>query len=106
MAKTMWIICVACEGHGKVENPAFDNGFTSSEWHEMDEDSQHNYMSGVYDVGCQECNGSGKQQVPNIAELSFGEKRELVLQRREDREASEHRHQSEMERRAEERCGC
>jgi len=102
--KTKWIICVCCQGNGKVENPAFSNGFTSSEWHEMDEDSQHNYMSGVYDVCCSECDGSGKQRVPDIAALSFAEKRELVVQRREAREDAEWRRESEMIRRAEDGC--
>lgn len=34
-AKYQWAICECCEGEGRVENPAFSNGITSSEWAEM-----------------------------------------------------------------------
>lgn len=83
MKKYLWVICPGCTGDGKVENPAFCNGITSSEWSEMHDDEQSAYMRGDYDVDCQDCGGSGKVQVPNIAAMSFAEKRELVIQRRE-----------------------
>jgi hypothetical protein len=31
MRKFKYIICHQCEGHGTMENPAFENGFTQSE---------------------------------------------------------------------------
>lgn len=46
MEKHKWIICSCCEGNGAVENPAFRNGFTSSEWAEMAADEQAEYMRG------------------------------------------------------------
>jgi hypothetical protein len=39
-------------------------------------------MAGDYDVPCTECDGLGRAKVPNVAALSFGEKRQLVLERR------------------------
>lgn len=81
--KKKWIICSCCEGEGTKENPAFSNGFTSSEWAEMSCDEQKGYMAGDYDVECDSCAGTGKVQVPNVAVMSFAEKRELVLMRRE-----------------------
>lgn len=83
--KFSWIICDRCEGHGKVENPAFSNGFTSSEWSDMGPDDQDHYMRGDYDVICDECKGCGKVEVPNIAMLTFAEKRVLAAKRRSAR---------------------
>lgn len=83
--KHKWIICNRCQGHGTVENSAFQNGFTSSEWAEMAADEQEEYMRGGYDEPCGACSGSGKVLVPNIANLTFAEKRQLVRDRREAR---------------------
>nr|WP_237151245.1 hypothetical protein [Pluralibacter gergoviae] len=38
-------------------------------------------LTGAYDVLCTTCKGSGKVKVPNIREMSFGEKRALVERR-------------------------
>lgn len=86
MKKNKWVICNTCEGNTTVENPAFDNGFTSSEWHDMDLDDQQSYMAGEYDVMCQTCKGLGRVQVPNVAAMTFAEKRVLVKERHEARE--------------------
>lgn len=83
MHKTKWIICGDCAGDGTVENPAFSNGFTSSEWQDAGEEFQQTYMTGGYNVPCGRCAGSGKVCVPNVAALNFGEKRQLVLAQRE-----------------------
>jgi len=85
MKKHKWIICNRCDGEASVDNPAFSNGFTSSEWHDMHVDEQQAYMTGAYDVPCTECDGLGRVKVPNVAAMSFGEKRQLVLERREAR---------------------
>lgn len=79
-------ICPCCDGHGQIENQAFSNGFTSSEWYEMDDDFKERYMAGDYDVPCEECKGSGRMLVPNIGHMNFSQKRQLVLIRREQRE--------------------
>ena len=91
-----WIICERCRGHGMVDHPAFSNGITSSEWaDEWDEDSREAYLAGVYDVPCKACEG-GRVRQPIIAALSFAQKRELVLARRE--EAWQTRREREYER--------
>ncbi|QWA09825.1 hypothetical protein GTU79_21325 [Sodalis ligni] len=89
MKKFKWVICECCEGSGKVDNPAFSNGITSSEWAEWGEEDHLNYIGGFYDVCCPSCRGSGKRQVPIVSALSFAEKRELVQQRRDNRELAE-----------------
>jgi len=97
---TAWAICDCCEGNGKVDHPAFSNGFTSSEWADMDYDDRERYLGGAYDVPCRECKGSGKVRV-RTTPLTFGEKRVLVRQRRE----AEWRAESAAEYAAERRMG-
>lgn len=106
MKKLKWVICDCCEGNGKVENPAFSNGFTSSEWHDMHEDEQANYMAGDYDVKCQGCNGLGRVQVPNVSAMTFAEKRLLVIERREARKEARLNAELDAEWAAERRFGC
>ncbi|QBQ72201.1 hypothetical protein HWC14_gp52 [Serratia phage Parlo] len=95
-SKFKWAICGCCEGHGKVENPAFYNGIT--DWAEWSDEERESYMSGLYDVPCPDCRGSGKVKVPDVAAMTFAEKRELVLQRIEAREDAEYRRQCAHER--------
>ncbi|QLG96601.1 hypothetical protein HZF02_32235 (plasmid) [Pseudomonas yamanorum] len=106
MKKLKWVICNCCEGNGKVENPAFSNGFTSSEWHDMHEDEQANYMAGDYDVHCQDCNGLGRLQVPHVALMTFAEKRLLVSERRTAREDAYINAELDAELAAERAFGC
>ena len=104
--KLKWIICPHCQGNCKVENPAFSNGFTSSEWAEMDDDGRDSYLRGDYDVKCDPCDGLGRVQVPNVAALTFAEKRVLVLQRREERLDARIASEIAAEYAAERRMGC
>ncbi|HCB0388503.1 TPA: hypothetical protein MYM89_005599, partial [Klebsiella pneumoniae] len=55
-------------------------------------------VNGAYDVLCTTCKGSGKVKVPNIREMSFGEKRALLEIRREQRELDELSQMEKMER--------
>jgi hypothetical protein len=55
---TKWIICDYCDGEGS-HSRRFGT-ITSDDWHEWDEESRHEYMSGRYDERCQNCKGSGK----------------------------------------------
>ena len=86
MRKHKWVICNCCEGNGTVENPAFSNGFTSSEWHDMHEEEQVMYMAGGYDIQCQNCSGLGRVQVPDVSQMTFAEKRLLATELRVERE--------------------
>jgi DnaJ-class molecular chaperone len=89
--KYRWEICAECDGHGRRDHPAFSNGITSSEWAEWDPDDRETYMRGGYDVPCGDCGGSGKVRVPDVARMTFAEKRVLVDQRREARAAAANR---------------
>lgn len=57
--KFTWEICPLCEGHGKHVNPSIDaSGLTSEDFAE-DPDFADDYMSGAYDVTCNQCHGRG-----------------------------------------------
>lgn len=68
---TEWAICDRCGGDGHHGNPAFD-GTSTDWWLEGDpsgEDLDH-YVSGRWDVHCDECGGSGKVRTMNEEQLS------------------------------------
>jgi len=53
------MICPSCDGEGSYVNPDIDrNGITADEMYELGDDFREDYMSGVYDVLCQECHGN------------------------------------------------
>lgn len=58
---TKWAICDRCRGEGHHSNPAFD-GTTTEWWYDGDPDGEslQAYMSGAYDIPCDDCHGSGK----------------------------------------------
>ena len=60
-------VCGGCRGNGTHVNRNIDgNGITSSEWAEWDEEEKDNYMSGAYDVTCEDC--GGLRVVPTVDE--------------------------------------
>ena len=63
-----WIICRVCEGDGKVVNPNIDAGGLSEDKF-TDPDFTSNYMTGVYDIDCAACTGSGKIRQSRLEEL-------------------------------------
>lgn len=58
---TEWIICGTCRGNGKHSVAVDGHGITAEERErDWDDESWQNYMDGMYDRSCEECNGSGK----------------------------------------------
>ncbi len=58
-----WVVCPACQGEGRYVNPSIDSeGISAEEWSEWTPDSREAYLSGGYDVACQECNGNNVVQ--------------------------------------------
>lgn len=55
----IWVVCPTCNGNGKYVNPSIDShGISSEEWvNEWSDDEREMYMSGAYDVTCEECRG-------------------------------------------------
>lgn len=65
-------VCETCEGKGSHVNPSIDsNGITASEMDELGPDFMEDYVSGVYDVRCNEC--GGERLVPVVDEERAGE---------------------------------
>lgn len=69
-----------------MENPAFSNGFTHSEMQEWTPEERQHYFAGGYDVECDQCKGLRVVKVPDVARMTFGEKRQHLLNLREQRE--------------------
>ena len=97
---TRFEVCDRCQGHGSHVNPSIDgHGVSAEEWNEWGEESQSMYMSGGYDISCEEC--GGMRVVKNVIEDSLdGKHREQWLEHIFGYFADE------AERRAEERMGC
>jgi RecJ-like exonuclease len=97
-------VCHRCDGHGKHTNPAIDgNGITASEWaDEWDEESRENYMSGVYDVTCETCNGLNVVDV--IDESRFTEADKVAYEEYLEYQKAEAYYAAECA--AEQRMGC
>lgn len=63
-------ICERCRGKGTHTNPSIDgNGITSSEWAEWDDDEREGYLTGRYDVRCEEGCDNGKAMVIDFEKL-------------------------------------
>lgn len=69
-------LCPRCEGAGKHDHPAFENGLTQSDFEE-DPDFREEYLAGRYDVPCEECHGQRVVVVPDCERLSPEEKEVL-----------------------------
>ena len=92
---TAWQICDCCGGEGKVDHPAFSNGFTSDEWQGMKDDVDHDgtsaaqrYLDGEYDMQCASCSGTGKVKVPHWHAMPRDERKAYIAHLREAREAA------------------
>lgn len=97
------IVCPRCDGEGTHTNPSIDgNGLTASDINELmfDDDSfLDNYFGGVYDVSCEQCNGSRI-----VLALDEDRATEAQIQRYYDDKQEERNW--EAERQAELRAGC
>lgn len=83
-----WVICPACGGDGSHVNPNIDaNGLTAEDFAE-DPDFADDYMSGVYDVRCSVCSGTGKIRPADFERLEeSAEDRRLAARENGDFEA-------------------
>jgi hypothetical protein len=96
---THWEICPVCQGEGKHVNPAIDAGGISGETFAEDPEFAEDYMSGVYDVVCNHCNG--RTTVRAVDWDAMSEEDQKAFQEQLDEEAYSH-----AEHMAEIRAGC
>ena len=66
--REVWVICDLCRGSGGHSNRF--GAYSAQEWDEHDEEFRDNYMSGLYDECCENCDGSGKVLMLDLGELS------------------------------------
>lgn len=92
-----WEICFRCQGEGTHD--AWEGGMTSEEFHEQGPEFAEDYFRGMYDKACEECGGSGKELVPDLARMTEEQKEELERYHR-----AEYEYRAEMA--AERRAGC
>lgn len=83
---TKWQICNICNGDGKTVNPGIDCGGLTREDFLEDPDFEADYFSGVYDVPCMTCKGSGKVRVPDFDRLTAEQLEAYEEQEREEAE--------------------
>lgn len=66
-------VCPTCRGEGKHVNRNIDgNGITADEWYnEWGDEEREMYMTGGYDVVCEECKGENVIDVPDEDDVNF-----------------------------------
>lgn len=67
---TRWVICSVCDGNGTHVNPSIDAGGLSSDAFLEDPDFADDYFSGVHDVPCYCCKGTGKIREPDYDRMT------------------------------------
>jgi len=93
-------VCSRCHGEGKHTNPAIDgNGITQSEMHELGEEFFEDYMSGVYDITCQKCNGERVEAVIDWDQFRKQDPEIAAIVDADRQEQAEYRAMCESERR-------
>lgn len=90
-------VCGRCEGSGSHTNPAVDgHGITADEMYELGDDFREDYLSGVYDVRCEECRG---ERVVLVVDEARATTEQLAIYRDNERQEWEYRMEIEAERR-------
>ena len=74
-----YVVCGRCSGKGSHVNPNIDgHGISSEEWErDWDDDSREMYLSGGYDVCCEECHGQRVTLEADWERMSVDEKKAL-----------------------------
>jgi hypothetical protein len=92
-------VCPRCHGHGSITNPSI-GAITGDEWErDWSPEEREDYVRGVYDVTCPQCQGLRVVVIPDRSKLTDEDKAHLKQYRKEQREAREVDHMMEMERR-------
>ncbi len=70
-----FVVCFRCNGKGTHVNPAVDgNGLSAEDFDEAGPEFRDDYMAGVYDVTCYQCDGKRVLEVPDPGRLTPDQK--------------------------------
>ena len=83
-----WAICQACNGEGKTSRHVESDGggITASEMAELGDDFRDDYLAGVYDRACDDCDGLGRVKVADFSRMSPEDRAAFTEQERESDE--------------------
>ena len=76
-------VCGTCQGRGTHVNPSIDAHGISREEFDEDPDFRDDYMSGLYDIQCNEC--QGRRVVPVVDESHLSDDQQRALRVINDR---------------------
>jgi hypothetical protein len=71
-------VCSKCQGEGTQLYGSLDGLAIPAEHFAEDPDFAEDYFGGRYDVQCSLCNGKRVELVPDVENMTFGEKRHYV----------------------------
>lgn len=102
-APARWEICSRCNGDGKHSNPAIDgNGLTAEDF-EDDPDFRADYMSGRYDIPCENSCSSGKVLVIDEERFALQDPKSYALWKEQESSDEAYRYLCDSETRWERR---
>lgn len=78
-------LCRTCQGRGQHVNPSIDSHGISPDEFEEDPDFRDDYLSGVYDVDCYDCDGRTTLLIPDEDRMTDEQK--ALVERRDEEEA-------------------
>jgi len=96
---TKWAVCPICQGEGTHTNPSIDCGGLTQDDFDQDPHFREEYMSGVYNVQCNYCEGRRVVAVVDPDQMELEVFEEYCQQLEEEQ-------QFEAECRAERAMGC
>lgn len=91
-------VCHKCDGKGTHVNPAVDGHGISREEFDEDPEFREAYMSGVYDITCQHCEGLRVIPVINEEKLTDEQKKIYEIVENRARENAQYDRMCQMER--------
>lgn len=87
-------VCDRCQGKGTHTNPSIDGNGISAEEFDEDPDFAEDYLSGVYDIICEVCNGRNVVEIVDESRIpqEYKKQYEATEKARHEFEAEEAAH--------------
>lgn len=71
---TRWEVCFSCKGEGRSSR--YLGAFTSDDMYELGDEFREDYVSGVYDRMCDECEGRSTVREPDYDRMTPDQNRD------------------------------